>query len=76
LFDKPSEGLHKFAGIEISKYSDNELAALRNHYLGFVFQQFNLLLKLTILENVALPSMYSRAKNAQQHEDSANYLKW
>lgn len=74
LLDKPSEGSYKLAGIEISKYSDNELAALRNHYLGFVFQQFNLLPKLTILENVALPSMYSGSKDAQQHEDPAKLL--
>jgi macrolide transport system ATP-binding/permease protein len=74
LLDKPSEGSYKLAGIEISKYSDNELAALRNHYLGFVFQQFNLLSKLTILENVALPSMYSGSKDAQQHENPAKLL--
>jgi macrolide transport system ATP-binding/permease protein len=74
LLDKHSEGSYKLAGIEISKYSDNELAALRNHYLGFVFQQFNLLSKLTILENVALPSMYSGSKDAQQHEDPAKLL--
>jgi macrolide transport system ATP-binding/permease protein len=74
LLDKPSEGSYKLAGIEISKYSDDELAALRNHYLGFVFQQFNLLPKLTILENVALPSMYSGSKDLEHHEDPAKLL--
>jgi macrolide transport system ATP-binding/permease protein len=74
LLDKHSEGFYKLAGIEISEYSDNDLAALRNHYLGFVFQQFNLLPKLTILENVALPSVYSRSKDAQQHEDPSKLL--
>jgi macrolide transport system ATP-binding/permease protein len=74
LLDKSSEGSYKLDGIEISKYSDNELAALRNHYLGFVFQQFNLLPKLTILENVALPSVYSWSKNAQQHGEAAKLL--
>ncbi|MDR3195548.1 MAG: ABC transporter permease [Endomicrobium sp.] len=74
LLDKPSEGSYKLAGIEISKYSDDELAALRNRYLGFVFQQFNLLPKLTVLENVALPSMYSGSKDLEHHEDPAKLL--
>jgi ABC-type lipoprotein export system ATPase subunit len=46
LLDKPTEGSYKLAGIEISKYTQTELAALRNHYLGFVFQQFNLFRKM------------------------------
>jgi macrolide transport system ATP-binding/permease protein len=74
LLDNPSEGSYKLAGIEISKYSDDELASLRNHYLGFVFQQFNLLPKLTVLENVALPSMYSGSKDTEHHEDPAKLL--
>jgi macrolide transport system ATP-binding/permease protein len=74
LLDKPSEGSYNLAGIEISKYSDDELAALRNHYLGFVFQQFNLLPKLTILENVALPSIYSSSKDEGHHEDPKKLL--
>jgi macrolide transport system ATP-binding/permease protein len=74
LLDKPSEGSYKLAGIEISKYSDDELASLRNHYLGFVFQQFNLLPKLTVLENVALPSMYSGSKDTEHHGDPAKLL--
>ncbi|MDR3071090.1 MAG: ABC transporter ATP-binding protein, partial [Endomicrobium sp.] len=74
LLDKPSEGSYKLAGIEVSKYSDNELAALRNHYLGFVFQQFNLLPKLTILENVAIPAMYSNSKYEKEHEDPLKLL--
>ncbi|MDR1522350.1 MAG: ABC transporter ATP-binding protein, partial [Endomicrobium sp.] len=74
LLDKPTEGSYKLAGIEISKYTEIELAALRNHYLGFVFQQFNLLPKLTILENVALPVMYSNSKDEKVHEDALKLL--
>jgi macrolide transport system ATP-binding/permease protein len=74
LLDKPSDGSYKLAGIETSKYSDDELAALRNHYLGFIFQQFNLLSKLTILENVALPSMYSGVKDLEHQEDPLKLL--
>jgi macrolide transport system ATP-binding/permease protein len=72
LLDKPSEGSYKLADIEVSHYSDNELAALRNYYLGFIFQQFNLLSRLTILENVALPTIYS-SKN-EMHEDPVKLL--
>ena len=74
LLDKPTGGLYKLAGIEISKYTETELAALRNHYLGFVFQQFNLLPKLTILENVALPVMYSNSKDEKVHADALKLL--
>ncbi|MCL2144270.1 MAG: ABC transporter permease [Endomicrobia bacterium] len=74
LLDKPSEGSFKLAGIEVSKYSDDELAALRNHYLGFIFQQFNLLSKLTALENVSLPVIYANTKDEKNHEDPAKLL--
>ena len=58
LLDKPNSDSFKLAGIEISQYSDDELATLRNHYLGFIFQQFNLLSKLTTTKNVSLPIIY------------------
>jgi len=74
LLDKPSSGSFKLAGIEVSKYSDNELAALRNRYLGFIFQQFNLLSKLTALENVRLPIIYAALKNEDNHEDPEKLL--
>ncbi|MCL2484676.1 MAG: ABC transporter permease [Endomicrobia bacterium] len=74
LLDKPSEGSFKLAGIEVSKYSDDELAALRNEYLGFIFQQFNLLSKLTALENVHLPVIYSNSKDEKKHEDPKKLL--
>ncbi|MDR1195982.1 MAG: ABC transporter permease [Endomicrobium sp.] len=74
LLDKPSSGSFKLAGIEISKYSDDELAALRNRYLGFIFQQFNLLSKLTAVENVSLPVIYSNSKDEQNHENPAKLL--
>ncbi|MDR2191884.1 MAG: ABC transporter permease [Endomicrobium sp.] len=75
LLDKPSSGSFKLAGIEVSKYCDNELAALRNRYLGFIFQQFNLLSKLTALENVHLPVIYSSSKKENASEDPAKLLK-
>lgn len=63
LLDKPSSGSFKIAGIETSKFSDAELADLRNNFLGFVFQQFNLLSKFSALENVALPTIYAKSKD-------------
>jgi len=74
LLDKPSSGSFKLAGIEVSKYTDNELAALRNHYLGFVFQQFNLLTKLTVLDNVKLPVIYANSKDEKKHENPIKLL--
>ncbi|MCL2335679.1 MAG: ABC transporter permease [Endomicrobia bacterium] len=75
LLDKPSEGSFKLAGIEVSKYSDDELASLRNQYLGFIFQQFHLLPKLTALENVHLPVIYSNSKDESHHENPEKLLK-
>ena len=53
--DTPSEGQYWIDGVEISKMSDNDLADLRNQKLGFIFQQYNLLPKLSAIENVELP---------------------
>ncbi|MDR3112269.1 MAG: ABC transporter permease [Elusimicrobiota bacterium] len=74
LLDKPSEGSYKLDGVEISDYSDDELASLRNHYLGFIFQQFNLLPKLTIEKNVELPIIYSNSKDEANHENPNKLL--
>lgn len=57
--DKPSSGEVVVDGIKSSKMSDSELAHLRNQKIGFVFQSFNLLSKLTALENVEMPMIYA-----------------
>src|SRR3989304_5486325 len=62
LLDSPSEGQVLIDGKDASKLSDNELSKLRNHYVGFVFQQFNLINKYSVLENVLLPALYSKEK--------------
>ncbi len=59
LLDRPSFGSYKFAGEEVSKMSDDKLAKFRNKKIGFVFQSFNLLSKVSVLENVKLPLTYS-----------------
>lgn len=58
LLDKPTSGKIEINGKDVSKLSDDELSKLRNTFVGFVFQQFNLINKLTVLENVALPALY------------------
>jgi len=60
LLDKPDSGSYRLFGKEISGLSDDGLAELRHGMVGFVFQQFNLLSRMTALENVMLPLVYSR----------------
>lgn len=60
LLDNPTAGTIKIDGRDVSNYSDDELSLARNETIGFVFQQFNLINKLTILENILLPTIYTR----------------
>ena len=62
LLDRPSGGKVFIEKKDISKLNDNELSTFRNEFVGFVFQQFNLINKLTVLENVILPSIYYRKR--------------
>lgn len=62
LLDKPTKGEILIDGKNVAKFSDDELSTLRNEFVGFVFQQFNLIPKLTVLENILLPTIYARKK--------------
>ncbi len=56
--DTPTSGTYELYGRNITNMTDDELAVIRNEYIGFVFQQFNLLSKRSVLDNVMLPLMY------------------
>ena len=58
--DRPTSGSFRFRGVEVTTLDNNALALLRRHYLGFVFQGFNLLSRTSALENVELPLVYRR----------------
>jgi putative ABC transport system ATP-binding protein len=58
--DRPTSGSFRFLGVEVTQLDNNALALLRRHYLGFVFQGFNLLARTSALENVELPLVYRR----------------
>lgn len=66
--DKPTSGLYFLDGEDVSKYTDSKLAEIRNKKIGFVFQSFNLLPKLTALENVELPMVYAGASRKARQE--------
>jgi len=67
LLDKPSRGSYWLENKEITSYSDDELAAVRNQKIGFVFQSFYLLPRLTALENVGYPLIYRRLPRKEIH---------
>jgi putative ABC transport system ATP-binding protein len=66
LIDSPSRGEYRFAGHEVSKYSENRLADLRKGNIGFIFQSFNLIDDLDVYENVELPLLYQKVTKAER----------
>ncbi|MBI5762913.1 MAG: ABC transporter ATP-binding protein [Planctomycetes bacterium] len=66
--DVPSEGVYELAGNASSKMTRDQLAQLRNTYIGFIFQNFNLLARSTALENVELPMVYAGRPTAMRRE--------
>ncbi|MBQ7362645.1 MAG: ABC transporter ATP-binding protein [Bacteroidaceae bacterium] len=60
LLDKPTSGTIEIAGTTVDQMSEKELAAFRNHTLGFVFQSFHLINSLNVLDNVELPLLYRK----------------
>jgi len=72
--DSPTAGDYILNGKNVSQMEDNDLASVRNTEIGFVFQQFNLLPRLTALENVALPLVYAGISKKQRDEKSMHVL--
>jgi putative ABC transport system ATP-binding protein len=73
--DRPTSGQYILEGKDIAQYSDDELAHTRNARIGFVFQSFNLLSKLTAVENVALPLVYAGVGLKERTERAEQALK-
>jgi putative ABC transport system ATP-binding protein len=72
--DTPSSGQYLLNDIDVSRMTDSELAEVRNKQIGFVFQTFNLLPRMSSLENVALPLVYAGLSNAQRIEKAEKAL--
>ncbi|MCF0239685.1 MAG: ABC transporter ATP-binding protein [Streptococcus gallolyticus] len=73
--DKPTRGKYEIEGTDISSLSDNELSDLRNQKIGFVFQNFNLMPKLTACQNVELPLTYANIPKKERHERAMEMLR-
>lgn len=73
--DSPTSGTLRLDGLEIQNASQRQLAAIRNQKIGFVFQFFNLLPKLNVLQNVELPMIYSGLNGRQRREHAMEALR-
>ena len=80
--DAPTDGTYLFRGVDVTHLTQDQRALLRRHYLGFVFQGFNLLARTSALENVELPLLYrglprsARRARARQALDAVGLLPW
>jgi putative ABC transport system ATP-binding protein len=72
--DTPTAGEYWLDGTAVSKLEDDELARIRNRYIGFVFQTFNLLPRATALHNVELPLIYGGVSRRERHERAVEVL--
>jgi putative ABC transport system ATP-binding protein len=72
--DTPTAGTYHFQGIEVGKLTRNQRALLRRHYLGFVFQSYNLLNRTSALENVELPLVYRHTAPVARHTQASQAL--
>ena len=73
--DIPTEGEYFLGGHNVGEMNKNQLAEIRNKMLGFIFQQYNLLPKLSILENVEMPLMYAGVPRSERHVRAREALK-
>ncbi len=73
--DVPTDGEYFLGGEDVSQMRDDQLAHIRNRMIGFIFQQYNLLPKLTLLENVELPLLYAGVAAAERRERALDSLR-
>ncbi|MDO5155280.1 MAG: ABC transporter ATP-binding protein [Eubacteriales bacterium] len=73
--DVPTEGTYILNGRDVSHLSDNELSDVRNNYIGFIFQGFNLIPNLTAIENVELPLIYRHVERSERRRLAKEALK-
>ena len=72
--DVPTSGTYELAGVDVSTMDDDQQAVIRNKMLGFIFQQYNLIPKLNVLENVELPLLYAGVDAAERRERAMSAL--
>src|SRR3990167_9833944 len=72
--DRPSRGTYRFDGEDVSHFDDNALADFRNRRIGFVFQSFQLLPRLSALQNVELPMIYAGMDKAERRTRARRML--
>ena len=72
--DIPTKGQYLLDGQDVGKMNDNQLAAIRNRTLGFIFQQYNLIPKLNVLENVELPLLYAGVRASKRSTQAKEAL--
>ena len=72
--DVPTHGTYRLNGRDVGKMNRNELAAIRNEMLGFIFQQYNLLPRLNLMENVEVPLVYAGVSRADRHARAKEVL--
>ena len=72
--DVPSTGVYKLGGVDVSTMDDDQQAVIRNKMLGFIFQQYNRIPKLNVLENVELPLLYAGVPERERRERALRAL--
>ena len=72
--DVPTHGIYRLNGRDVGKMNRDELADVRNEMLGFIFQQYNLLPRLNLLENVEVPLVYANISRAERHKLARDVL--
>ena len=72
--DVPTHGTYRLNGKDVGRMSRNELASVRNEMLGFIFQQYNLLPRLNLMENVEVPLIYANISRAERHRMAQEVL--